>query len=285
MSYCMMIVDDERSIREGLSVACDWEKIGIGQILLAADGSEALKLLEDHHVDIVISDIVMPEIDGLELCGILSRKYPNLMLFLLTGFGEFEYAQKAIRYGVRDYILKPSDEHVLSDVIQKAVEELDDRKNSHQRLIDLEREVGSSLPQEKRQALHDYITDALQDWNSPKELPAQMPDYKGNNPVVLRILDYIEQHISDEKLSLNSIASEHLFMNGDYVGKIFKKEMGQKFSTYLLMRRMQLAAKYLRESPYARIYEIADRVGFGSNSSYFSAVFKKVTGKSPSEYP
>ncbi len=284
MSYCLMIVDDERSIREGLAVACDWASLGIGEPILAADGKQALDLLAQRHVDLMISDIVMPEIGGLELCSVVAREYPNILLFLLTGHGEFEYAQQAIRYGVRDYILKPSDETVLYAVLQKAVAELGHRASNRQRLAALERELGAELPEDKRRALYEYINEALQDWPYPGALPERAARYAGGNPSVQRVLEHVENHIGDEALSLNAIASEQLFMNVDYLGKLFKKETGQKFSTYLLERRMQLAVKYLRTEPHARIYEIAQRVGFGANTSYFSTVFKKVTGKSPSEY-
>ena len=85
------------------------------------------------------------------------------------------------------------------------------------------------------------------------------------------------------ELSLKQIADEVLFMSGNYLSKLFLKETGYKFSTFLTIKRMEKAAQLLRENCDVTVYEVAERTGFGNNPQYFSTVFKKYFGKSPSE--
>lgn len=94
----------------------------------------------------------------------------------------------------------------------------------------------------------------------------------------------IDENIGNEKLSLRWIAGTILYTNVDYLGKIFKKETGMNFSHYVMEKRMELAKELIMGGQKDRIYEVAEKVGYGSNSQYFSQVFKKYTGISPLEY-
>ncbi|MCI8623495.1 MAG: response regulator [Provencibacterium sp.] len=102
--------------------------------------------------------------------------------------------------------------------------------------------------------------------------------------LVSQVLRCIEKNLADERLSLSFIAKEMLYINVDYLGKIFKKEMGERFSSYLLRARMEKARALLASGAYLRIYEVAQEVGFGDNAQYFSLQFKKAVGMTPSEY-
>ena len=97
-------------------------------------------------------------------------------------------------------------------------------------------------------------------------------------------INSINENIENENLSLRWLAGTILFTNVDYLGKLFKKETGKNFSHYVMEKRMEMAKTLLREGGKDRIYEIAETVGYGSNSQYFSQVFKKYTGVSPLEY-
>ena len=97
-------------------------------------------------------------------------------------------------------------------------------------------------------------------------------------------INSINNNIENENLSLRWLAGTILFTNVDYLGKLFKKETGKNFSHYVMEKRMEMAKELLREGRKDRIYEIAETVGYGSNSQYFSQVFKKYTGVSPLEY-
>ncbi len=97
-------------------------------------------------------------------------------------------------------------------------------------------------------------------------------------------MDIIEKNIGNENLSLRWIANNILYTNVDYLGKLFKKEIGENFSHYVMEKRMEMAKNLIVEGKKDRIYEVAEKVGYGSNSQYFSQVFKKYTGVSPLEY-
>lgn len=106
----------------------------------------------------------------------------------------------------------------------------------------------------------------------------------GYNTLIKETLHIIDKNIGNENLSLRWIAGNILYTNVDYLGKMFKKETGKNFSYYVMEKRMEIAKKLLREGNIDKIYETAERVGYGSNSQYFSQVFKKYTGVSPLEY-
>lgn len=117
-----------------------------------------------------------------------------------------------------------------------------------------------------------------------EHLRAECGRTKRHSPMIADTLEIIEKNLSNEDLSLRWIAQEVLFTNADYLGKLFKREVGDNFTGYVKSMRMELAKKLILEGKRDRIYEVAEKVGFGTNSQYFSQVFKKYTGVSPLEY-
>lgn len=103
----LIIVDDEGAIRRGLSSSVGWDSLGIAVAGTAADGAEALTLMESSQPDIVITDIKMPGMDGLEFIAACRERGYESRFIILSGFSDFEFAREAIRYGVRSYLLKP----------------------------------------------------------------------------------------------------------------------------------------------------------------------------------
>ena len=118
-----MIVDDERIAREGLRDLVGGAALALQVCSCAANGQQALQWLNDHRVDIVITDIKMPQMDGLELLGHMSERGINATTIILSGFNDFKYAQKAIQYGVLHYLLKPIHMDELQEVLKRAVAE------------------------------------------------------------------------------------------------------------------------------------------------------------------
>lgn len=114
----MLIVDDELHIREGLKNCIDWNCYGIDEVEAARSGAEALELTARQHYDLIITDIKMPKMDGLELTREILRVNPEAKIILLTGYAEFEYARQAIRMGVVSYLLKPVDIEELTSLIE-----------------------------------------------------------------------------------------------------------------------------------------------------------------------
>lgn len=107
--YCkILVVDDEFIMRQGITHMLDWEKEGFQVIGQASNGQEAIEIIKDNPPDIIISDIVMPQIDGIELAKFVQEKYPKIQIIILSSFSDFEYVKSSFQHGAVDYILKPS---------------------------------------------------------------------------------------------------------------------------------------------------------------------------------
>ena len=156
---------------------------------------------------------------------------------------------------VRDYILKPVDETSLLSAI-KAARDAWDQKRFTQSV----QRIGLDVPLPESTAL------------------------QAHSPTVSRLLNLVEEEIANEDLSLKWISAEKMFLNENYLSKLFQKELKQRFSAYLLERRMLLAMRLMLRDPDILIQTVARETGFGSNSQYFSSTFKKYTGYTPTEY-
>ena len=104
--YKIMIVDDEAEVRQAIARKIDWRAVGFEIVADAENGRDALEKAETLDLDVVLTDIKMPFMDGLELGAELSRRKPNLKLIVFSGFDEFEYAKEAIKLNVVEYVLK-----------------------------------------------------------------------------------------------------------------------------------------------------------------------------------
>lgn len=126
----LMIVDDDDQIREGMTYGIQWENFGIEKVLCLKNGKEALENLNREYFDIVITDISMPVMSGIELMREARGKYPDIRFILISGYKEFEYAQAGIQYGADGYILKPIHLNELVDMVSKVIKKIDDQKDN-----------------------------------------------------------------------------------------------------------------------------------------------------------
>ncbi|WP_042143660.1 response regulator [Paucisalibacillus sp. EB02] len=135
--FSILIVDDEWTIREGLQRTVPWGDWGIDVIGAATNGYEALEILVNSHVDILLTDIRMPAMNGLELIDRCRTLFPGLKMVLLTGHDEFEYAQKAIKLGADDFLLKPTNINELKATMLSITSELRSEQQEKDALITL----------------------------------------------------------------------------------------------------------------------------------------------------
>lgn len=492
----LLIVDDERAIREFLRDMIPWETLGIAVVGLCKNGVEAYDAILDEYPDIVFTDIRMPGLSGLELISRVKSAQLNIQFVILSGHAEFEFAKEAMRWGVRHYLLKPTNPDQIVEIMKQvaancyqarshsAVEERDHallkrmeqsvvrglltealtsdapleeilkRSNQHMDLTNTAYELCYFYyvaPEQQTQVmdavmavhasfaqdvpLHSvYVNQALivffvsycadygaldtalaraadkaeyqrQSYDSfaallrvlvPKLLrfdniylrsgqqgvrinnasrmihacdeavsalsrctceeqgvllarirdqlnatqdvpflhtlasallikyaslcgfsnaqtglseidfeseadPAQLRELivsklsemsalrlkeneNAEGDLVRQIKRYVQMNLSNPDLSLKWLAENHLFMNVDYVSKQFAQRTGEKFSAYLTRKRMELARELLKTGDTAHIYDVATRVGCGNNPQYFSQIFKRSTGMTPTEY-
>ncbi|WP_052427360.1 response regulator transcription factor [Neobacillus niacini] len=209
---------------------------------------EALQLLSEQPFDVVLSDIRMPEMSGLELAAELHRMRSETIVVLLSGYKEFDYAQRAIEYGVRRFLLKPTKHIELTETFSQIRDELLQVKQKVN--------VESLLPQA---ALFDLAN-------------------VGNQNIQM-IIKYIDQNF--KVASLESLADQ-MDMNPSYLSTFFKEKTGVNFSDYLTHIRMKNAVLLLQNSHY-KTYEISELVGY-STPKNFTRKFSSYFGKSPREF-
>ena len=123
--YKVLIVDDEKMIRMGIKKVIPWPELGVGQVFTAGSAREALELLKENRPEIMITDIRMSGMSGLELIEAAKEILPALRVLVLTGYDSFEYARQSLRLKVQDFFLKPVEESDLSQAIREQVHVLE----------------------------------------------------------------------------------------------------------------------------------------------------------------
>ena len=132
--------------------------------------------------------------------------------------------------------------------------------------------------EENLNSLKDMVVNKFMELSSIRETEASI------SPMISQIYSYVDTHLEDSSLTLKQIAENYLFMNVDYVSKKFYKETGQKFSQYLTAMRITRAKQLIAQNPEEPVKNIAEQVGCGNNPQYFSQLFKKQTGITPTDY-
>jgi YesN/AraC family two-component response regulator len=212
----------------------------------AQNGKQALEMVEECSPDLLLTDIRMPVIDGLELLKNISLNYPYIKTIIVSGYSEFEYAKHAIKYGVTDYLLKPLEPEELRKALTKI------RISLEAEACFLNNKIAKNVPGDK----------------SPDEIAAM-------------VIQFIKENFT-HNINLNSLA-ENFNFNASYLSKLFKKYYDETPVRYLANLRIHEAKHLLRSRPELDIKSVGELVGY-SDPFYFSRIFKHITGKSPSEY-
>ena len=248
--YRVVVIEDEEAIRKGIIMSIDFSALNCILIGEASNGVEGIKLIQEKKPDIVITDVTMPLMSGIEM--IEQTLEYNYTSIIISGYDEFSYAKKAIKLGVCDYLMKPIDKEELNNVIQSIVSS-----------FDLSSKI-SGLLKEKNQIEHIQLLETLN-----KE-----------DHLVDKIMEYIHLHYS-EKIFLSDIA-DVLNYSESLLSKRFRRVTQMTFNEYLNRFRIQKSIEYMKKGTYG-LTEISDICGF-SDYKYFSTVFKKYTGYTPSQF-
>jgi len=252
--YKVLIVEDEDIMRKGLMFMAKWQEVDCIVVGEAVNGQDGLEKIRKYQPDIVIVDINMPVMNGLEMLEKSIREY-GYDAIIVSGYGEFEYARRGISLGITEYLLKPIDYPKLYEAIKK----IQSKRNANIKMKDTIHQIDV---EKKKLGILDY-----------------MERKTGNRYIDLMIQTIHEKYPT--RLSLNDI-SEQCKMSCTYLNVNFKNETGYTFNDYLNRYRIQKAVDLLRDNQF-KIYEIAEMVGF-SDYKYFIKVFKKYTGCSPARF-
>jgi two-component system response regulator YesN len=263
--YKLLVVDDEDIIRDGIANVVPWDSCNIVIAGEASNGVEALEKVEEIMPDIVITDINMNCMDGLELAYELKQRHPHIKVIILSGYDEFEYAKKALQLKVFSYLLKPISPSELIKVVEDTILEIQADEKLKARVLELESELR-----------HNKDTNEFN--CSQEDMDQECPNIRS---VIAKAKKYIEENFSDPNISLNTIA-RHFYLNPAYFSKLFKKETGMTFMEFLTLSRIE-KTKYLLRETNSKVSDIGAAVGY-PNPQYFVTLFRKVTGRTPIEY-
>ena len=275
----ILIADDEMIERDVLCKTLRKNLRDMYIIFKVENGREALKVYEEHKIQIAILDIEMPGINGIGAAEEIRRKDKNCCIIFLTAFDEFAYAKKAITVRALDYLLKPYEERELMLVMEEAIRLVAEQENTHSMLS----EEGKEIFGEDR-ALEDRKTNKGQEKDGENLETEAFIEDEYENVRLSGVKEMIEQHIFEnyqQDISMQELAHAMNYSEA-YFCKLFKQCFGKNFTSYLTEYRVN-AAKKLLEDPMVNIKEIGRRVGYG-DSNYFTKVFRRVTGINPTEY-
>jgi two-component system response regulator YesN len=248
--YRLLIVDDEEDIRRGLAELFPWGEIGFLVAGTAENGRRALEWVREGEVDVVLCDIRMPLMSGVQLAKVIAEEHRHVAVVFLSAYKDFSYAQQALQCGVRDYVLKPTNFADIRSVFRRLKKQMD------------------------------------REFSAPAAGPAGPgagADSSGklDSPdcVIAGIKSYVER---DYRQATLKAAARIVQMNPQYLSRLFKEKTGENFNGYLQRVKMAKAAQLLRDVDYL-VYDVSEMVGY-SNPKNFARFFKKYFGVTPHQY-
>lgn len=246
----VLVVDDEKFVRKGIVMETDWAALGFVVAAEAENGLEALDAVHKYQPDLIICDIRMPKMTGIEMLRELRREGNSVHVIFLTAYSEFEYAKEALKLYAFDYLLKPFEDGELEAAVTRAREVIEARRGEQKRLAE-----EKILPvSDKNASKSRYIREAVK---------------------------YISEHYSESDISVGAIA-QSLGISEGHLSHLFKKETNYTVMAYITRYRMRAAMRLLSDCRN-KVYEVAEMVGY-KDITYFSSTFKKIVGMSPSDY-
>jgi len=241
----VLLLDDEKAIRETLKLSIDWNKYEMEVVGEADSGSEAINIIDILMPDLLIVDIKMPFMNGVEFSQIISKRYNHIKIIILTAYADFKYAKECIEIkNVIGYILKPIDNKEIGSYLEEYC------KNAEPSDLEDENEINISLSSDANQEL------------------------------IQQIETYINEHYWNDYLNVGALA-EHFGYNAGYLGALYKKRTGNLLSERIFSVRMEAAIKLKKRN--LKMYVVAKKVGI-ADVFYFSKCFRKYTGQSFSDY-
>lgn len=242
--YYTIISEDEELLQNNIIGKVEHAGLGFQVIGKAQTGDHALELIRKHSPDLLITDIKMPVMNGLELLSRVSKEFPSVKTIIISGFSDFEFAKEALKYHVSGYLLKPVDNEELLDMLYKIKAQ-----------IDLDRESFSNI--------------------------FNLPGSCTKNQIAETLREYIKANYNKE-INLNKL-TEKMSYSTSYLIKFFCSIYGMSPNKYLISLRIHKAKQLLIHNQDLSIQQIGEAIGYGE-LNYFSRIFKKYTGISPGTF-
>ena len=316
--YKVFLVEDETAVRQAIRDTINWQSEDFEICGDAADGESALPLLLEKKPDILLTDIRMPFMDGLELVRIIAKELPKTIIIILSGYDEFTYAQKAIRLGVSDYLLKPITPAKLIQSLNNAINKIEDQQDKIRKQMTIERSRETSPASTSPKLMpsgqnnsdsnlvdRDAITDFLRFGNkadirafatelATKSCEVTKESQLGFYYCVFDVLTTAYKVAKDLNISLSQIKSYEQIAS-DVTTKEAFAELIDSLFTQMINARYSMADKSIQLIMNAKNYidinysdselslgKVCGTLGISSN--YLSVLFSKETGETFSEY-
>lgn len=249
-TYAILLVDDQVIETQTIRMVISQSRLPL-RVSTATNGEAALDLLRSDSFDILLTDIKMPRMNGLDLARHARLIHPSIQLIVYSAFGEFEYAREAIDLGAIHYMLKPLDLDEFALVMDKALERC---------------QASRALEVKDR---------------DEAELPETEDADDSKRKVVRDVQALVQTHYSDPALSVDFLASQ-VFLSASYLGHLYKSHTGHNLGKHIIAVRMQ-NAKQLLATTHRKVADISQAVGY-PNPSYFSMLFRMHFGCTPVQY-
>ena len=232
----VVVIDDESVVRKGIVLGVDWTAMDCVVVGEASNGEGGLLAIEQYNPNLIITDIRMPKMDGIEMVTELRKRGNRAHVIVLTAYDDFQYVRSALQLGAVDYLLKPFRNPDLEAAISRVMEK--------------EKDKSAMKPED------------------------MLPLAKGDkSKYVLEALNYIAEHYNDNDISITPIAHS-LGVSESHLSHVFKKETSYTIISYLTQYRIHMAMKLLQDCRY-KVYEVSEMVGY-RDVAYFGSTFKNI---------
>lgn len=248
--YKILLVEDDSAIRFIYSKMKVWTECGFQIDEMAPNGKDALELLSKKQFDLIVTDIRMPFIDGIELLREIKKRRIDICVIFISSYDEFEYARQGLILGAFDYILKPIKEKQLKEVLERTRKYLSEKSNEP--------------------VIEASVSDVFMRIGADSE----------NDNFVHKVGIFFSENYG-KIITMDDIALYFNF-NKDYFGKIFKNHFGITFNYFYSLIKIEYAKELIKTGNYKN-YQISEMLGY-SSTDYFTKIFREITGETPTAY-
>ncbi len=248
----ILVVEDEKFIRQGIIAFIERSGVPYGKIFSAENGVLAMDILQKYPIDLVLTDIRMPHMDGLELLKSMRARNIDSIVVIISGYDEFNYAVEAMHFGAKEYILKPLQRDSFTELLFRMDKTIE--------------EAHITIPPFLK-----VSSDIVKKILGNREI---------NSRVILKAVCFIEENYSKD-INMATI-SNHVSVNYTVFSESFKEETGINFNSFLKRFRIE-KSKELIVTGNDKIIDIAKAVGF-QDEKHFSKTFNTITGMSPTDF-
>lgn len=281
--YKVLIIDDESIIRKGIKNIINWKQLDCEVCADASDGIEGIELIKKYLPEVIITDIRMPGLDGLNMIKQVRGIVPNSKIIILTGYRDFDYVQEAIKCGAFDFLLKPSKIEELTAVLSRAVNEINDQKIRHMEIDRFKLLFEQSIPVLREKLLYDIIYGLN---TNEAEIVDKMKLFNIN---ILNFVLVVMENDYDEK-STSSQYDKHLYQFG--IVNSFEEIFAERYEVMSIMLNSSRVGFIIQKPDISAldIVEVSEKCGYlqeviNNGFGFTVTVAVSSAGESPMELP